>query len=167
MLTTAFLALFIAAADVAPRPVPAVVPESSLAAIVASSTTEALLERATGLLVAERFTAARDLYRELARKQVAAGESPVGTLRLIADTYFYAGGTRQAIAALHEVAQTAASYGDLAAQAKAYVDVAALLQSVGSTDQAIEARARAERLLASPNFPASDREAIRTRLSED
>jgi len=110
-----------------------------------------------------RFDAARRVYGNAANVARADGRLPVEELRRIANAYYFEGEFESARATLLELAEEAASAGDVEAQVWAIAD-AAWLASLSGAEQEFERHLeRVERLLDAHYVPGA-RFKIRTKM---
>lgn len=107
------------------------------------------------------YGSARGEYRKAVELQRQSGELPTEALRRIANSYFYQDRFQSAGATLVELAEEAATYGDIATEVWALAD-AAWLAGVNGNWQVVEKHvARVEKLLTSPYLPDEIKRQIR------
>jgi hypothetical protein len=122
------------------------------------------VKRGDALRASLLFTEAQREYRqavEIARRE---GHLPSRTMWLLANAYYNGGDVRGAATVLDQLANEAASVGDVAVQAIAIYNAAWLNGQAGQTTQAAARVAQVERLLRSPYMPGALRDYLSARL---
>jgi tetratricopeptide (TPR) repeat protein len=129
---------------------------------VTSPGVQARIDRGDEFVAQRRYSAARDAYGRAAELQRDSGRLPAHAMRRIANAYYYEGRLKSAARTLDELADEAASFGDLRVQAWALADAAWLYGRAGAGLEVSRRLARLERLLTSPYMPDS----VRLRITE-
>ncbi len=117
--------------------------------------------RGDELFAENRLGKAKQAYETAAELARADGALPVKSLRRLANAYYFEGRFRSAAKVLDELAEEAATFGDLPAQAWALVDAAWLWGKMGSEREVNQRLEKVERLIASPYMP----EEVRFRIA--
>jgi hypothetical protein len=152
----------------------ALLPVSSLsaqthgAAVVSSAAhvspeVQPYLDQGDALAAEGRYGAARREYRAAAELMRAEDKLPSRAIRRIANTYYFQDRYQTAGKLLLELADEAASYGDVRCQAWALADAAWVAGIAGDKIDVERRLVRLERLLASPYLPVTTREEIRNK----
>ena len=123
---------------------------------------QAYLDQGDALAAEGRYGAARREYRAAAELLRAEGKLPMKAMRRIANSYYFEGRYQTAGKLLIELADEAASYGELRCQVWALADAAWLAGLAGDKIDMERRLVRLERLLTSPFLPAATREQIRS-----
>lgn len=123
---------------------------------------QAWIDRGDELIAERRFSAARDAYEDAADLVREAGQLPTDVVRRIANAYYYEGRLKSAARTLDNLAQEAATFGDLPVQAWALADAAWLYGKVGAGLEVNRRLERLERLFTSPYLP----DVVRLRILE-
>jgi Flp pilus assembly protein TadD len=135
---------------------PAVVPSAAHV----SPEVQAYLDQGDALAAEGRYGAARREYRAAAELMRAEGKLPSKAIRRIANSYYFQDRYQTAGKLLLELAEEAASYGQLNCQVWALADAAWIAGIAGDKIDMERRLARLERLLDSPYLPATTREEV-------
>lgn len=104
---------------------------------------KALVAEGDELVAENRFGAARRKYRAAVKLVRDDGNLPITALRRIANAYYFEGSHESAAAALEELAEEAASFGDLVTEVWAIADAAWMYGKSGAAKTASKERSRA------------------------
>jgi hypothetical protein len=121
------------------------------------------LDQGDALAAEGRYGAARREYRAAAELMRAEGRLPSRAIRRIANSFYFQDRYQTAGKILLELADEAASYGELRCQVWALADAAWIAGMAGDKIDMERRLIRLERLLDSPYLPAATREEVRNK----
>lgn len=121
-------------------------------------------DRASRLALSGQYAAARVQWGRVARLQRALGELPLEALRTQAEMYHVMDRDAEAAAVLERLGEEALAGGNPEVSAEAFLDAAALYQSVRMRKQARRCMEQVDRLLGSSSFNPEERASLERRI---
>lgn len=169
IVAAAFVMLSLTAVDATSTPLVAQ-PTVAFAAAASAGTPPSLEEmlaqrdRASRLTLGGQYAAARAQWGRVARLQRALGELPLEALRTQAEIYHVLDRDAEAAAVLERLGEEALAGGNTDVSAEAFLDAAALYQSVRMREQARRCMEQVDRLLDSSAIDPEQRASLERRI---
>jgi hypothetical protein len=125
----------------------------------------AMLAKGDSLEAAGSVNAARRQYQSLIDQQRAAGQYPLQALWHLANSYYFREDELRAAAALDDLAEAAAQFGDPATELRASFEAAIMYQRHRQPARVVEKVVRVRALLHSPVIDEATKKEIEKRLA--